>query len=130
MRTLLNEDHDQAAVRTDALDLEGQMRKVSQVVSAAAVGLMLAGLLASIGAGSGLTLPGSSVMALHDLLKLPVHPLGLAAMSAGIILLALLPVVRVLLALALYTRRRAPVDAVAALVVFVELLVSMRAGGG
>lgn len=130
MRFLLNEDHDQAAVRSDALDLEGQMRKVSQVVSAAAVGLMLAGLLASIGTGSGLALPGSSVMPLHDLLKLPVHPLGLAAMSAGILLLALLPVVRVLLALGLYTRQRAPVNALAALVVFVELLISMRAGGG
>ena len=50
-------------------------------------------------------------------------------MSAGIVLLALLPTARVLLALALYARQRSVLDALAGLVVLLELLTSMRAGG-
>jgi hypothetical protein len=114
---------------SEVLDLEERMRKVSQIVSAAAVLLMLAGLLASILSGSALSLPGGSVMPLRDFLQLPTHPLGSAAMSAGIVMLALLPVIRVLLALGIYVHQRVPIDALAALVVLVELLVSMRAGG-
>ncbi|HRX04609.1 MAG TPA: DUF1634 domain-containing protein, partial [Anaerolineae bacterium] len=67
---------------------------------------------------------------LHDLLRLPIHPRALAAMSGGILMLALLPVLRVLLALGIYARQRVLIDALAALVVLIELLISMRAGGG
>lgn len=130
MRSSLNENRSPNLARIEALNLEGQMRRVSQVVSAAAVGLMLAGLSGSILSGSTLALPGGSVTPLHDLFQLPIHPIGLAAMSAGIIMLALLPVVRVFLALNIYARQRMPVNAFVALVVFVELLISMGAGRG
>ena len=130
MRSSLDENRDREQARVDTLDLEGQMRRVSQVLSAVAVALMLAGLLGSMLSGSALSLPGSSVMPLSGFLQLPVHPLGLAAMSAGIVMLALLPVIRVLLALGIYVRQRVPVNALTALAVLVELLISMRAGGG
>jgi hypothetical protein len=130
MRSLHREKAEPEKARVEALDLEAQMRKVSQIVSAVAVGLMLAGLAGNLLVGSHLSLPGGSVMPLHDFLQLPIHPLGLAAMSAGIIMLALLPAVRVLLALDIYVRQRVLVDALAALAVLVELLVSMRAAGG
>lgn len=129
MRASLNENGSRDSARTEALDLEGQMRKVSQIVSAGAVLLMLAGLLGSMLSGSALALPGGPVMPLQQFLQLPIHPLGLAAMSAGIVMLALLPVVRVLLALGIYVRQRVPIDALVALVVLVELLISMGTGG-
>lgn len=129
MRSSLNENRDASAARSEAPDLEGRMRRVSQIVSAGAVLLMLAGLLGSTLSGSALALPGGPVMPLHQFLQLPIHPLGLAAMSAGIVMLALLPVVRVLLALGIYVRQRVPIDALVALVVLVELLISMGTGG-
>lgn len=130
MRSLIRENHDRTPIETEALDLEGQMRTVSQVVSAAAVVLMLAGLSGSVLAGSALALPGGSVIPVRDLLQLHVHPLGLAAMSGGVLMLALLPIIRVLLALGIYSRQRVPINALAALVVLVELLIGMRAGSG
>jgi uncharacterized membrane protein len=53
---------------------------------------------------------------------------SLRMMSAGIVVLALLPIVRVLLALSLYLRNRQVLNVVVALLVFIELLVSVRTG--
>jgi uncharacterized membrane protein len=50
-------------------------------------------------------------------------------MSAGIVVLALLPMLRVLLALSIYLRNRQVLNVVVALLVFVELLMSVRTGG-
>ncbi len=129
MRSIGSQDEETATARTEGLELERQMRRVSQVVSAIAVVLMVAGVVGTVLSGAALSLPGGSVMSLHDLLQIPVHPLALAAMSAGILMLALLPMLRVLLALAMYTRQRVLLNALAALVVLIELLISMRAGG-
>ncbi|MEZ4766828.1 MAG: DUF1634 domain-containing protein [Caldilineales bacterium] len=130
MRVPVTKDRSPDQAQTEGLDLEQHMRRVSQVVSAAAVGLMIAGAAATVLSGASLALPGGSVMALRDLLQLPIHPQALAAMSAGILMLALLPVLRVLLALGIYVRQRVLVNSIAALIVLVELLISMRAGGG
>ena len=130
MRSTLSQEGTTHPARTEGLDLERQMRRVSQIVSAAAVGLMLAGLVGTVLSGAALSLPGGPVMALQDLLQLPIHPLALGAMSAGILMLALLPVLRVLLALGIYVRERVLINALAALIVLIELLFSMRAGGG
>lgn len=130
MRPAMSREETPLPARTEGLDLERQMRRVSRVVSAAAVVLMLAGLAGTVLSGAALSLPGGPVMALHDLLQLPIHPLALAAMSAGILMLALLPVLRVLLALGIYVRERVLLNALAALVVLIELLIGMRAGGG
>jgi uncharacterized membrane protein len=58
----------------------------------------------------------------------PIPP-GLLTMSAGIVVLSLLPILRVLLALSLYLWHRQVLNVLVALVVFIELLVSARIGG-
>ncbi|MCB0200928.1 MAG: DUF1634 domain-containing protein [Anaerolineae bacterium] len=130
MRSTVSLDEKPDRDRTEVVDLERQMRRVSQFVSAAAVALMIAGMLGTVLSGAALSLPGGSVMSLHELLQLPMHPLALAAMSAGILMLALLPMLRVLLALGMYVRQRVLIDAIAALIVLIELLISMKAGSG
>jgi uncharacterized membrane protein len=110
-------------------DLEEQMRKVSLLVSVVAVVLMAGGFVGAALSGNALAVPGKSVLPIASLLNFTQEPLALAAMSTGILLLALLPLVRVFLATTLYVRQRVPLDAAAALVVMVELLVSMWSGG-
>ena len=105
------------------------MRKVSLLVSGLAVALMAGGFIAAMLAGNALAMPGKSVLPISSLLDFAQEPLALAAMSTGILLLALLPLVRVFLATTLYVRQRVPLDAMAALIVMMELLISMRSGG-
>lgn len=109
-------------------DLEAKMQKVSLVVSLMAVGLMIGGSVAMLLGGTDLSLPGGSVLAFSALVHSSRAPASQVAMSAGILLLALLPLVRVLLALAFYTRWRRTLNAFVAILVFLELLVSMRTG--
>lgn len=110
-------------------NLEAMMQKVSLVVSLTAVGLMGAGFINAWVNHASFTLPGQAALPLPTLVQPRRAPAGLVAMSAGIVLLALLPMVRVLLALALYVRRQSVLDALAGLVVLLELLTSMQAGG-
>ena len=91
--------------------------------------LMAGGFVGAALSGNALAVPGKSVLPIASLLNFTQEPLALAAMSTGILLLALLPLVRVFLATTLYVRQRVPLDAAAALVVMVELLVSMWSGG-
>jgi hypothetical protein len=109
-------------------DLEGRMQKVSLAISLLSLGLMVAGFLDMLVGGAMLSLPGISAVP-------PVAlggggiPASLEVMSVGILLLALLPIIRVLLAAWLYVRHREILNMVVALVVLVELLLSMRSGG-
>ncbi|MGE0826190.1 MAG: DUF1634 domain-containing protein [Candidatus Binatia bacterium] len=105
------------------------MQKVSMLVSVIALGLMVVGFLDLVVSGTSVTIPGGSVLSLPALAHPGQAPISLVAMSAGIILLALLPSVRVVLALRLYLRRRDVLNALVALVVLLELLLSMGAGG-
>lgn len=105
------------------------MQKVSRIVSVIALGLMVVGFVDLLVSGTSVTIPGGSVLSLPTLAHPGQAPISLVAMSTGIILLALLPSVRVLLALRLYLRQRDVVDTLVALVVLLELLLSMRAGG-
>jgi uncharacterized membrane protein len=109
-------------------DLEAWMQKISVVVSVSAMGLMIGGFLDMALRGLPSVLPGSSVVPLSLFTHLTEAPADLAAMSAGILLLVLLPTVRVLLAVMLYARRRGFLNAVIALLVLIELLASMRGG--
>jgi hypothetical protein len=104
------------------------MRRVSLIVSLIGLGLMLAGFLDMLISGASLSIPGGSVLPLPRFAHPSQVPMSLAAMSAGIVLLALLPSLRVLLALWLYLRRHSILNSLVALIVFVELLLSMRAG--
>lgn len=109
-------------------DLESRMQKVSLVVSVVGLGLMILGFVAQVITGSALSVPGSSVLSFVMLAHLSKAPLSLAAMSTGIILLALLPMIRVVLALWLYLNGHNLVNMAAALVVTLELLLSIWSG--
>jgi uncharacterized membrane protein len=109
-------------------DLEKRMQKVSLGVSLAGVGLMVAGFVDALVNKAPLSIPGGSVLPLSMFIRLSQVPASLVAMSAGIVLLALLPTLRVLLALWLYLRRRDMVNTLAALMVFLELLLSIGIG--
>jgi uncharacterized membrane protein len=110
-------------------DLEERMQKVSLGVSLAGVSLMVAGFVDTLADKDSFSLPGGSVLPLPMFIHLSQVPVSLVAMSAGIILLALLPALRVLLALWLYFRRRDGLNTLAALIVFLELLLSIVIGG-
>jgi hypothetical protein len=101
---------------------------VSRVVSLAGLGLMVAGLLIKVARMASVSIPGSSSLSLVGLSELTHEPLSLDAMSVGILFLALLPAIRVLLASGEFIRRRETLSALAALIVLLELLVSIRAG--
>jgi uncharacterized membrane protein len=110
-------------------DLEATMQRVSLIVSVVGLGLMVAGFVDKLIIGASFSVPGGSVLPLLRLSQPLQVPASLVAMSAGIVLLALLPAIRVLLALWLYLRRHSVLNTLVALIVFVELLLSMRAGG-
>ena len=105
------------------------MQRVSLIVSLIGLGLMIAGFVDMLVIGASHPIPGGSVLPLLKLSHVSQVPVSLAAMSEGIVLLALLPALRVFLALWLYLRRHSMLNALVALVVFLELLLSMRAGG-
>ncbi|MGQ9584146.1 MAG: DUF1634 domain-containing protein [Anaerolineae bacterium] len=112
---------------TSPPDPNAWMRPTAIATSTVALALMLAGFLWLLvtSAPTPLTLPGesgvppSAWIGAHS-----AHP-GVVLMSAGMILLGLLPVVRVGLALMFYLTRRAGRDALAAIAVLVILLISM-----
>jgi len=104
------------------------MRKVSLVVSLLGLALMCYGFVETLFSGATLSLPGRAVLPLNELLSLPVASLGLVSMSAGVILLSMLPAIRVVFAIWLYFRSRDLLNTAGALVVFLELLASIRLG--
>ncbi len=108
-------------------DPNAWMRPTAIATSIVALALMSAGFVWLLAASvpAPLTLPGepglppSGWVGEHS-----AHP-GVALMSAGMILLGLLPMVRVGLALAFYGARREGKNALAAVAVMAILLVSM-----
>jgi uncharacterized membrane protein len=110
-------------------DIETKMQKASMLMSVAGLGLMVAGFADMLVSGAPFSVPGRSVLPLPMLVHLSHMPPSLVAMSAGILLLGLLPTARVLLALGHYIRRRDVLDTLAALIVVLELLFSIRTGG-
>jgi uncharacterized membrane protein len=110
-------------------DLETKMQKISLVTSLVGVALMAFGFADLIIQGGSLSIPGMAALSPLMIESGTRISSSLLAMSAGIVVLALLPILRVLLALALYLRKRQVLNVVVALIVFVELLLSVRAGG-
>jgi uncharacterized membrane protein len=109
-------------------DLESRMQKISLVTSLIGLGLMF-GFVDMLAHGTSLSIPGTTALSLPMIKCGTRIPLSLLTMSVGIVVLALLPIVRVLLALSLYLRNRQVLNVVVALLVFIELLVSVRVGG-
>jgi len=85
--------------------------------------------------GFGVVMAGSAVHSVLERSALPLAslpyqmPNGWAAMSLGIILLGLLPLGRLALAVAAYGQERNWGDCLVALLVMVELLLSIFLGG-
>jgi hypothetical protein len=103
--------------------LEVREKKISLLVSLLAVMLMLGGLTALMAQGAAWTVPGPPAPHLSALFSRV--PLGWTAMSLGIILLGTLPLLRVGLAALSYGDDGRWRDFLVALVVLLELLVSM-----
>jgi uncharacterized membrane protein len=116
-------------VKEPQSDLEAKMQKISLVSSLVGVGLMVFGFVDLIVHGASLSVPGMAAVTLQLLESGARISPSLLAMSAGIVVLALLPILRVLLALSLYLRKRQVLNVMVALIVFVELVVSVRTGG-
>ncbi|HIC87976.1 MAG TPA: DUF1634 domain-containing protein [Anaerolineae bacterium] len=109
------------------LDIEIAMQRMSLALSLIALLLMVGGFGSyALTPGESLHLPGGSVVPLEQLIHLSASPAGLVLMSLGIVILAVLPAVRVLLALILYARQAAWTDAIIALGVLITLLFSTR----
>lgn len=112
------------------LQLERWMRHSSLGVSLAAGLSMLLGLGDMLLTGSLERFAEAPAVAVAALAHPGRASLGLYATSLGIVLLSLLPGLRVLLAVLLYAGRRVWVDAFVALLVLIELTVSMLTGRG
>jgi uncharacterized membrane protein len=110
-------------------DLDAKMQKISLVTSLLGLGLMVFGFADLVMHGASLSMPGVTALSPLLIKSGTRMSLSLLTMSAGIVVLALLPIVRVLLALFLYLRNRQMLNVVVALLVFIELLVSVRTGG-
>jgi uncharacterized membrane protein len=112
--------------RASAEGLEAGMQKVSLVVALVGIGLMASGFIKMLFDAAGFDIPGAAALPLGRLITLATSSLGLILTSAGIIVLGLLPAIRVILALGLYLHRRDRFSALIALIVFLELLVSIH----
>jgi uncharacterized membrane protein len=102
------------------------MRKFSQAISAIALGLMVIGFISISTQHIPLSTP---VLPLNELLNFSQNPIGFIAMCIGITLLASLPALRVLLALILFLPKRRWINILAAMVVLLELIFSLKIGG-
>jgi hypothetical protein len=103
--------------------LEVQEKRVSLVVSLLAVTLMLGGFAAVMAGGAAWAVPG--LQAPHFAALPHQHSLGWTAMSLGIILSGVLPLLRVALAVKAYADTKVWRDFLVAFLVLAELLLSM-----
>ena len=109
-------------------DLEASMKKLSVVALLLGLELLVLGLSDLIIHGGSLSVPGV-VARSPSLTKLGMSSFpALLARSAGIVLLARPPVERALLTLLLHILNRQVLNVVVALLVFIELLASLRTG--
>jgi hypothetical protein len=110
-------------------DVEVAMKRASLAVSLTSVVLMAGGLLWHLEQAGLASWPGDAAIPFSGLTHLRRFSGPVMAMSAGVVLLAILPALRVLLALGIYGRRRKAVDFAVALLVMIELLASMFGTG-
>jgi uncharacterized membrane protein len=112
------------SIERPATNLEARSKKAALAFSLIALGLMICGFASSV-AHNGFTLPGSPVLPFSALGRLSLSSPGMQCMSIGIILLATLPAVRVMIALWRYFRSGDMLDAIVALVILMELILSI-----
>jgi uncharacterized membrane protein len=103
-------------------------QRVTQVISLAGIGLMVAGFGLRLMMHVSSSMPGKATLPIPDLIKLNQEPISLIAMSLGIFILLLVPSLRVLLAEWRFIRHREVINILAALLVLLELVFSIRLG--
>lgn len=103
--------------------LESREQQISLVMSLAAVLFMVLGLLGFFFSGSPWIIPGIPATSLVPLIQ--PRSFGLPAMSLGILILGVLPIGRVALAMWFYGRQGNVGEAMVALVVLLELCLSL-----
>jgi uncharacterized membrane protein len=110
-------------------NMEAKMQKISMGASLLGLGLMVFGFIYLVVQGHPLSIPGVAALSPQVIRTGAQISPSLLAMTAGIGVLALIPILRVLLALLIYLRNHQLLNVVVALVVFIELIVSIRMGG-
>jgi hypothetical protein len=106
------------------------MRRASIAFSIPGLTLMVLGFFVSVLAAKTQQIPGDPMLPFDALFPLSADPafIGLLAMSAGIVILAALPVVRIFLALWLYVKGADWINAATALGGLLELFASSQVG--
>jgi heme A synthase len=112
------------SIEKPATSLEARSKKIALAFSLIALGLMVCGFAGSV-AYNGFTLPGCPVLPFSALGRLSLSSAGMRCMSIGIILLATFPTVRVIIALWRYSRSGDMLDTIVALVILMELALSI-----
>lgn len=112
------------SIEKPATNVEARSKKIALVFSLIALGLMICGFAGSV-ANNGFSLPGCPVLPFSALGRLSLSSADMRCMSIGIILLATLPAVRVITALWRYFRAADMLNAVIALVILMELALSI-----
>lgn len=98
------------------------------LISIIALGLMAIGFVETMTDTRHIILPGTSALPLSQLISPHSFFNGLPAMTMGAILLAAIPTARILWAIWIYVKVRDFVDVAVAIVVLVELFLSVRIG--
>ncbi len=106
-------------------DIHEQDRRIAQIISVLALGLMLAGFGGQLALRGDLAFPGPPAVLPQEITPSPNLPF-LVSMTAGILLFAVLPAVRVLLVLVEYAGRWDWRNALIAVVVLLELVGSTQ----
>ena len=109
-------------------DIETAMRSISLISSGIAVVLMVGGMIELWAFGNSADLSHVAVVPLRSLMRLQGGSAGVLALSAGVVLLALVPTFRVMLALGIYLRRNQIRNIAITIVVILELLISFYHG--
>jgi len=115
--------------KTAAQELEIKMKKISMLISLVALALMIAGFVDALVIDHGIVIPGINALPLDKVFSEIFLSNGLSEMTIGVLLLAVLPIARILLAMWLYLRAKSLINTAVALVVLLELLFSIHAGG-
>ena len=115
---------------SEKIRLDKLSQSISRYMSLTAIVLMGVGMGITFYSQRSLFLPGGPSLSLDALYHFGGQPAGLASMSLGILILAIIPISRVVIALGLYLHDHTWVSALIATLVILELVLSIRIGLG
>jgi hypothetical protein len=112
----------------EASDNDSLARRVAQILSLSGFGLMAFGFVTMLARQGTISMPGGAALPFPGVLRLAGEPISLAAMSLGILILAIVPATEVMVAEWRFIHRREILNILAALIVLMELLLSIGTG--